>query len=93
MSSHYDAHASLGHDIFGAAALGDRRRTMRLVRAFDAMCLHPGGTLPDKLASPPDLRGLYRLCDADDVTHEAVLGPARRGPTRGRGSRPAPGTS
>ena len=56
-----------------------------------AMCLHPGGTLPDKLASPPDLRGLYRLCDADDVTHEAVLGPARahtqdadRGLPRGR---------
>jgi hypothetical protein len=41
------------------------------------MCTHPGGTLPDKLASPPDLRGLYRLCDADEVTHEAVLAPAR----------------
>jgi len=77
MPSHYDAHAGSGRDIFGAAELGDRRRTARLVRAFDAMCLHPGGTLPDKLASPPDLRGLYRLCDADDVTHEAVLGPAR----------------
>ena len=77
MSSQYDAHAGLGRDIFGAAELGDRRRTARLVQAFDRMCLHPGGTLPDKLASPPDLRGLYRLCDADDVTHEAVLGPAR----------------
>ena len=58
MSSHYEAHASLGRDIFDAAALGDRRRTRRLVRSFDLMCLHPGGTLPDKLASPPDLRGL-----------------------------------
>jgi hypothetical protein len=33
--------------------------------------------LPDKLASPPDLRGLYRLCDTDEVTHEAIIGPAR----------------
>ncbi len=77
MSLQYDLHPSLGRDIFGAAQLGDRRRTKRLVKTFDRMCSHPGGTLPDKLASPPDLRGLYRLCDADDVTHEAILGPAR----------------
>src|SRR5436190_9213865 len=77
MPSSYDAPPSLGRDIFGAAALGDRRRTARLVPSFDRMCAHPGGTLPDKLASPPDLRGLYRLGDADEVTHEAVLAPAR----------------
>ena len=86
MSSYYDAHPSLGRDIFGAAELGDRRRTARLVKTFDRMCAHPGGTLPDKLASPPDLRGLYRLCDCEGVTHEAVLEPARaytRGADRG----------
>src|SRR5436305_9896250 len=77
MPSQYDAHPGLGRDLFGAAALGDRRRTARLVHSFDRMCAHPGGTLPDKLASPPDLRGLYRLCDNESVTHEAVLGPAR----------------
>src|SRR5665647_2249706 len=77
MSSYYDAHHSLGRDIFGAAELGDRRRTARLVHTFDRMCAHPGGTLPDKLASPPDLRGLYRLCDSEGMTHEAVLKPAR----------------
>lgn len=77
MSSFYDRHASLGRDIFGAAELGDRRRTERLIKSFDLMCIHPGGTLPDKLASPPDLRGLYHLCDADGVTHEAIIGPAR----------------
>jgi hypothetical protein len=77
MSSYYDAHPGLGRDIFGAAELGDRRRTARLVKTFDRMCAHPGGTLPDKLASPPDLRGLYRLCDSERMTHEAVLGPAR----------------
>jgi len=34
---------------------------------------HPGGTLPEKLASPADLRGFYRLCNCDHVTHEVVL--------------------
>jgi hypothetical protein len=77
MSLFYEAHPSLGRALFGTAELGDRRRTARLVHSFDRMCAHPGGTLPDKLASPPDLRGLYRLCDADEVTHEAVLAPAR----------------
>jgi hypothetical protein len=77
MSLSYEAHSSLGRALFGTAELGDRRRTARLVHSFDRMCAHPGGTLPDKLASPPDLRGLYRLCDADEVTHEAVLAPAR----------------
>jgi hypothetical protein len=72
-----DAHPSPGRALFGAAELGDRRRSERLVRTFDRMCTHPGGTLPEKLASPPDLRGLYRRCDADEVTHEAVLAPAR----------------
>ena len=32
MSSSYDAHPGLGRDIFGAAELGDRRRTARLVQ-------------------------------------------------------------
>jgi Transposase DNA-binding len=77
MSPHYDAHTSLGQAIFGDADLGDRRRTARSVKSFDRLRAHPGGTLPDKLASPPDLRGLYRLCDRDEVTHEAILGPAR----------------
>jgi len=77
MSSQYETRASLGRDLFGAADLGDRRRTTRLVRSFDLMCRHPGGTLPDKLASPKDLRGLYHLCDSDEVTHEALIDPAR----------------
>src|SRR4051794_17579348 len=68
MSSQYDTQAGLGRDLFGAADLGDRRRTARLVRSFDLMCRHPGGTLPGKLASPQDLRGLYHLCDRDVVT-------------------------
>lgn len=64
---------SLGHSLFGNAQLGDQRRTARLVQTFDLMQRHPGGTLPDKLASPADLRAFYRLCDAQDVTHEALI--------------------
>jgi Transposase DNA-binding len=77
MSLQYDLHPSLGREIFAAAELGDRRRTERLIKTFDRICSHPGGTLPDKLASPPDLRGFYRLCDGDDVTHQALIEPAR----------------
>ncbi len=39
---------------------------------------HPGGTLPDKLSTPGDLRAFYRLCDADDVTHAAIIAAARQ---------------
>ncbi len=69
---------SLGQALFGHAQLGDKRRTARLVQIFDLMRRHPGGTLPDKLASPADLRAFYRLCDADDVTHEAIIGAMRQ---------------
>jgi hypothetical protein len=77
MSLQYDVHSSSGRDLFGAAELGDRRRTERLIKTFDRFHAHPGGTSPDKLASPSDLRGFYRLCDDDEVTHQAIIDPAR----------------
>jgi len=78
MSTQYAAEVGLGQAIFGNAQLGDQRRTARLVETFDLMRRHPGGTLPDKLASPADLRAFYRLCDCEDVTHDAVIAAARR---------------
>jgi len=78
MSSQYEMEISLGQAIFGDAQLGDRRRTTRLVETFERMQRHPGGTLPDKLASPADLRAFYRLCDCQDVTHAAVIAAARQ---------------
>jgi len=78
MSIQYETEVSLGQAIFGNAQLGDRRRTARLVETFDSMQRHPGGTLPDKLASPADLRAFYRLCDCEDVTHAAVIAAARQ---------------
>jgi hypothetical protein len=77
MPSQYDTEVSLGQAIFGHADLGDARRTARLVATFDLMRKHPGGTLPDKLPSPADLRALYRLCDCQAVTHRAIIAAAR----------------
>lgn len=67
--------ASFGQLHFGEAKLGDQRRTNRLVGLADQLTKHPGGTLPDKLPDPKDTKALYRLMDADDVTHAAVLKP------------------
>jgi hypothetical protein len=69
--------ASLGEAIFGNAKLGDRRRTARLVKSFDQLCRHPGGSLPNKMAQPQNLKGLYRLMQCPKVTHAAILEPLR----------------
>ena len=58
---------------FGDLDLGDKRRTACLVNAVDRMCRHPGGTLPDKLNRPADLRAFYRLMNRPEVTHEVLL--------------------
>jgi len=68
---------SFGETMFGKAHLGDRRRTKRLVKLTDQLCRHPGGSLPQKLHSPKDLKALYRLCDCDDVTHQALMDSVR----------------
>lgn len=77
MSLAYGPDVSLGQEMFGHAELDDERRTARLVATFDALRRHPGGTLPDKLASPAELKGLYRLCACASVTHAALVAAAR----------------
>ena len=64
---------SFGERNFGNAELGDARRTCRLVKTADLMCRRPGGTLPQKLHNPKDLRAFYRLMNREEVTHEAIL--------------------
>src|ERR1700712_5543045 len=64
---------SFGEIHFGAVDLGDGRREERLPKLVDEMSRHPGGTLPQKLPRVADLEAFYRLCDAADVTHEAVM--------------------
>jgi hypothetical protein len=63
---------------FAHAQLRDRRRTRRLVSLADRIHQHPGGTLPEKLKSPADLKALYRLCDSPAVTHAAIMDAVRR---------------
>lgn len=77
MSSPYAAEVSLGQAMFGHAELGDERRTARLVRTFDQLRRHPGGTLPDKLSSPADLKAMYRLCCCEHVNHAALIAALR----------------
>ena len=67
---------TFGERHFGAAELGDQRRTRRLVQLADRMVMHPGGTLPQKLAKPADLKAMYRLMDTDAVTRAERLQPA-----------------
>jgi Transposase DNA-binding len=64
---------SFGQRNFGTLDLGDKRRTARLVESVDLMCRHPGGTLPDKMNRPADLRAFYHLMRRPEVTHEALI--------------------
>lgn len=77
MSANDEVKGSLGRAMFGHAQLGDKRRTARLVTTFEQMRRHPGGTLPDKLSSPADLKALYRLCTCQSVTHPALIAAMR----------------
>ena len=69
---------SFGEAMFAQAQLGDRRRTRRLVELTDLLCKHPGGSLPEKLKSPKDLKALYRLCACAAVTHAALVSSVRQ---------------
>src|SRR5262249_59947256 len=60
---------------FGGARLGDARLTKRLVRCADRIARRPGASLPDKMQSPSDLKGLYRLVNNQKVTHRGVTQP------------------
>jgi len=77
MDDRFALGGSFGEEHFGAAQLGDGRRTKRLVQLADRMVMHPGGTLPDKIDDPASLKALYRLMDREDVTHASVLTPSR----------------
>jgi hypothetical protein len=77
MDDRWTLGASFGEEHFGAAQLGDRRRTKRLVQLADRIVMHPGGTLPDKIDDPASLKALYRLVDQEEVTHASVLASSR----------------
>jgi hypothetical protein len=64
---------SFGQANFGGLDLGDARRAERLAALADEMTRHPGGTLPEKLPNPADLRAFYKLMKCSTVTHASVM--------------------
>jgi hypothetical protein len=68
-----DTLSNFGQTHFGAAELGNLKRSKRLVRVADKIAAHPSGSLPDKMGSPAELDALYHLMNCPQVTHAAVL--------------------
>ena len=62
---------------FGAARLGDARRTRRLVKVASALAEHPCGVMPCAMPTWAELKAAYRLFGEDDVTHERITEPHR----------------
>jgi len=60
---------------FGQANIGDQRLNRRLVQLADEVSGHPGGTLPDKLRQPRDLKAFYRLMNNRRLNYLKVLQP------------------
>lgn len=60
---------------FAAAQLGDRRRTRRLVRLAALMAANSSGSIPQQTGGGADMKGAYRLFDAEGVTHASVCQP------------------
>jgi hypothetical protein len=66
---------NFGSEHFGAVQLGDRRRNARLVQVAQRLIEYPDGSLPKRMKDHAQLTALYRLMDAPQVTHQAVLRP------------------
>lgn len=60
---------------FGAARLGDPRRTARAVRVATALAANPSASLPTQMADHAALKGSYHLLHAPQVDHAALLAP------------------
>jgi hypothetical protein len=70
--------SGVGGRAFGDCALGDARRTRRLVEvaaAFGAgACCGGGGTITGVITDTHQAKAAYRLLDCPAVTHDSVLG-------------------
>jgi len=60
---------------FGAAELGDKRRTARLVGLAQQLSARPEMSLPQALGHTGTLKAAYRFFDNADIAHERVLAP------------------
>ncbi|GHO77884.1 IS4 family transposase [Ktedonobacter sp. SOSP1-85] len=60
---------------FGAAELGDPRRTDRLLKVSSALATTPSGSLPHALQTWGETQGAYRLLNLDAITYQDILAP------------------
>lgn len=60
---------------FGAAELGDQRRTDRLVKMAAAIAHHPAASLPTAMRNWSDTIAAYRFLDNEQITHEQIMQP------------------
>jgi len=60
---------------FQLVDLGHQARNQACRRVAEQLCRHPGGTLPNKFASPKDYKAMDRLMNRPEVTHDSVLQP------------------
>jgi hypothetical protein len=67
--------AKWAQEQLGSAALGDVRRTRRLVTLATQMAGNSSGTIPQQTGAVAEMKAAYRLFSADDVTHEAICQP------------------
>ena len=57
---------------WGAAQLGDQRRTARAVTVGAQLAANPGAQLPEQTGSWKDTKAAYRLLNEADVTHHEL---------------------
>jgi Rieske Fe-S protein len=60
---------------FGAAELGDQRRTDRLVTMAAAIAHDPAASLPKAMRSWSDTIAAYRFLDNEQISHEQIMMP------------------
>jgi hypothetical protein len=58
---------------FGAAQLGDQRRTRRLVAMATARAQRPSVSLPQSFDGKAGLTAMYKFCDSEYVRRDAIL--------------------
>ena len=62
-------------ETFGAAELGDPRRTDRLVKVAAALGENPSVSLPRSMRNWADTQGAYRFLGNEAVSHEQIMMP------------------
>src|SRR6266480_578135 len=62
-------------ETFGAADLGDPRRTDRLVKIAAVLGENPSVSLPRSMRNWADTQGAYRFLNNETVTHEQIMMP------------------